>query len=136
MMGDNEKPTEVNTGGGAYVGGNVTTGGGSFVGRDQTIHVSATQAGATVAEFAALLAQMRAGLPAVGLDRETAEAVDADFRVVEDQAARDKPNKALILGKLEGAVKVLTAAAGAAAAVEKLLPAAQKAVEMAGQLFR
>ncbi len=30
--------TEIDTGGGAYIGGNVSTGGGDFVGRDQVVH--------------------------------------------------------------------------------------------------
>lgn len=32
-----ESHTEINTGGGAYIGGNVNTGGGAFVGRDQIV---------------------------------------------------------------------------------------------------
>lgn len=34
----NEPNTTINTGGGAYIAGNVTTGGGEFVGRDKVIH--------------------------------------------------------------------------------------------------
>ncbi len=131
-MSKQETPGKINTGGGAYVGGNVRAG--KFIGRDETI-TNAPQ-GATLAEFVRVLADMRAALPQAGLDPDTAEVVDADFKVVEAQAGKEKPNKAVIVSKLEGAVKVLTAAAGAATAVEKLLPAAQKALEWAGQLFR
>lgn len=135
-MSDKEQPAAVNTGGGAYIGGNVRVDRGDFIGRDQTVHVTAAQQGISAAEFGRLIADIRGLLPQAGLDPDTAEAVDADFKVVEEQAKKEKPNKAVIAGKLEGAVKMLTAAAGAATAIEKLLPAAQKALEWAGQLFR
>jgi hypothetical protein len=134
-MSKQETPGQINPGGAAYVGGHVHAGR-DFIGRDQTITITNAPQGATVAEFVRLLADMRAALPQAGLDPDTAEVVDADFKVVEAQAGKEKPNGAVIVSKLEGAVKVLTAAAGAATAVEKLLPAAQKAIEWAGQLFR
>lgn len=135
-MSKREQPAEINTGGGAYIGGNVRVDTGDFVGRDKTVNVTAAQQGISAAEFGRLIADIRGSLPQAGLDPDTAEVVDADFKVVEEQVKKDKPNKAVITGKLEGAVKMLTAAAGAATAVEKLLPAAQKALEWAGQLFR
>ncbi len=150
-MDEKGNPGGVNTGGGAYIGGGVNTGGGKFVGRDETIitgdgnvigdHSQATvikqaNQGATVAEFSALLAQMRALLPQAGLDADTAEAVAADVKVVAQQAARPKPNPALIAAKLEGITKLLAAATGTAGAVEKLLPLARQAVQWAAQLFR
>ncbi|MEI2690764.1 MAG: hypothetical protein V9H69_14055 [Anaerolineae bacterium] len=137
-MTDKQQPTppaSVNTGGGAYVGGNVDTGGGSFVGRDQTIHqVSATQ-GVSLAEFSALLAELRAALPAAGLDPDTAEIIDADVQVIEQQAAKPQPSAAVITSKLEGMAKVLAAAGGVAVAAQKLLPMVQQALEWARPLF-
>jgi hypothetical protein len=150
-MSEKHVPSKVDTGGGAFVGGNVHTAGGKFVGRDdvtiigdgnvvgdrsQATVIKQANQGATVAEFTRLLAELRGLLPQVGLDAETAEVVDADVKVVEQQAARPKPNRAIIVSKLESVTKLLTAAAGAATAGEKLLPLAQKAVEWAGQLFR
>lgn len=138
-MTDKQPPTppaSVNTGGGAYVGGDVDTGGGAFVGRDQTIHqVSATQ-GVSLAEFTALLAELRGALPAAGLDPDTAEIIDADVQVIEQQAAKPKPNAAVITSKLEGIAKLLAAAGGVAVAAQKLLPMAQQALEWARPLFR
>ena len=141
----------VNTGGGAYIGGKVSTGGGKFVGRDAVTiigdgnvlgdHSRATvvkqaHPDATVEAFARLLAEMRALLPQAGLDPDTAAVVDADVRVVEQQAAKDQPNRAIVASKLEEVTKLLTAAGGLAAAGRNLLPLVQKAVEWAGQLFR
>ena len=70
-MTDKQQPTppaSVDTGGGAYIGGNVDTGGGAFAGRDQTITQVNETHGVSLAEFTALLAELRAALPAAGLD--------------------------------------------------------------------
>jgi hypothetical protein len=149
----------VHTAAGAYVGGSVHTDGGTFVGRDQVVvagergvavggsvasstivtgdrNLIGQQQGITLAEFTRLLAELRALLPQAGLGAETAEVVDADVKVVQEQAARPRPNAAIIASKLESVTKLLAAAGGAVTAGEKLLPLAQKAVEWAGQLFR
>ena len=142
---------QINTDGGAYIGGSVTTGGGKFVGRDDvtvvgdgnvvgdrsqaTVTKQAHQ-GATVEAFTRLLAEIRTLLPQAGLDLEIAQSVDADVQVIEQQAAKPKPNATIIASKLEEVTKLLTAAGGLAIAGGKLLPLAQKAVEWAGQLFR
>lgn len=134
-MNKQDRASEINTSGGAYVGGGVSTAGGNFVGRDQSIAITNTQQGVTLAEFAQLLAEMRTLLPEAGLDSGTADVIDADVKVVEAQLAQPKPSAPLITSRLEGITKLLTAAAGAAAAGEKLLPLAQQAVAWAGQLF-
>ncbi|MCX6032990.1 MAG: zinc ribbon domain-containing protein [Chloroflexi bacterium] len=150
----------VNTAGGAYVGRSVHTGGGAFVGRDQRVVagersvaiggnvtgsaivvgdrnvVGQPSTSVTAAEFTRLLAELRAALSQAGLDADTAEVVDADVQVVQEQAVKPKPNRTIIVSKLEGVTRLLTAAAGAATTGEKLLPLAQQAVAWAGQLFR
>ncbi|QLQ05951.1 MAG: hypothetical protein HZY76_07710 [Anaerolineae bacterium] len=131
-----EGRTVIHTGGGAYVGGGVTIGpGGAFVGRDQVTTTTSTQGG-SLAEFTALLAEIRRSVAQVGLDADTTAALDADLRLVENQANKPAPNKALLLSRLEGAARLLTAAAGAATAVDRLLPAVQQAIAWASQLFR
>ena len=131
-----EGRTVIHTGGGAYVGGGVTIGpGGAFVGRDQVTTTTSTQGG-SLAEFTALLAEIRRSVAQAGLDADTTAALDADLRLVENQANKPAPNKALLLSRLEGAARLLTAAAGAATAVDRLLPAVQQAIAWASQLFR
>lgn len=128
--------TVVHTGGGAYVGGSVTIGaGGTFVGRDQVTTTTSTQ-GASLAEFTVLLAEIRRAVAQAGLDEETTAALDADLRLAESQANKPAPNKALLLSRLEGAARLLTAAAGTVTAVDKLLPAVQQALAWASSLFR
>ena len=125
---------DIRTEGGAYVEGHVNTAGGDFVGRDR-IEVNQATQGSTMAEFVELLSQIRRSASQAGLDKESAEVIEADFRVVEEQAQRPQPNGAIILSKLKGAAELLTAATAAAAAAKPLLPMVQQAAKWAGQLF-
>jgi len=149
-MGKKAKNLRIETGGAAYIGGNVRAGR-DVIGRDKVAmigygnvngdHSQATvvklaNQGGTVEQFMDLLEQLRKLVPQAELDAETAAIVDADVKVVQEQIAKPKPNGAIIVSKLEGVAKMLTAVSGLAVAGGKLLPLAQKAVEWAGQLFR
>ena len=148
-MTKKKQPQSIDTGGGAYIGGDVKAGG-DFVGRDQVIitgdgnvvgdQSSATvikqvTEGATLAEFLRLLAELRQALPAAGLDPDTAEVIEADVKVVEEQAQKEKPSTAVIVAKLKSIAEVLTASGAVATAAQKLLPVAQQALTWAQQLF-
>jgi len=132
---EQEGARRVDTGGAAYVGGNVRTGR-DFVGRDHVeIHVTG---GVTVEQFRDLLAQIRQGLREAGLDPDIAEVIEGDFRVIEEQTKKEKPNKAIVLSKLESISEVLkttAAAATIATAGVKLAPLMEKAIQWAQQLF-
>jgi di/tripeptidase len=149
-MSKKDKQSKVETGGAAYIGGNASAGR-DLVGRDlittigdgnvngdhsQATVIKQANQGGTIREFNDLLAELRTMLPQAELDAETAAVVDADVKVVQEQAGKPKPNGAIIISRLEGITKVLAAAGGLAVAGQKLLPMAQKAVEWAGQLFR
>ena len=127
-------PGRVDTGGGAYIGGKVEVGR-DFIGRDQTITVEQTAEGVSVEAFLQLLGELRQRLPTVGLDDDTAEIIEADVRVVEEQAGKEEPRKAIILSRLKGVTELLTETAKAAAAAGALVPLAEKAVAWAQQLF-
>jgi hypothetical protein len=122
----------IDTGGGAYIEGNVTTGGGDFVGRDKITQ----QAGASLEGLAQLMAEMRAALPQTQMSDDTREAIEGEFTAVETQLAKPAPKKFLVLPKLEGIVKVLTGAVAAGEAVQKLLPMAQQAMQWAQQVLK
>ena len=89
----------------------------------------------TLAEFLRLLAELRQALPAAGLDPDTAEVIEADVQVVEEQAQKEKPSTAVIVAKLKSIAEVLTASGAVATAAQKLLPVAQQALTWAQQLF-
>ena len=127
-------PGQVDTGGGAYIGGKVEVGR-DFIGRDQIITVEQISEGVSVEAFLHLLAELRQQLPSAGLDSDTAEIVEADVRMVEEQAGKEEPRKAIILGRLREVTGLLTETAKAAAAAGALVPLAEKAMTWAQQLF-
>ncbi len=128
----NEKKS-IDTGGGAYVEGQVEIHMGDFVGRDKVVATSSQ--GITVEEFAKLLDQVRQLLPQAGLDSSANQIIEGDFKVIEDEAAKEKPNGAIIKGKLKGVSEMLTNAGGAAEGVEKIVSLLTKAVKWTGTLF-
>jgi len=132
-MAKKKQPRPTDTGGGAYVGGDVKAGR-DFVGRDQVI-ISQVTEGATLEEFLRLMVELRQALPAAGLDHDTAEVIEADVQVVEEQAQKEKPSAPVIVAKLKGIAEVLTATGTVATAAQKLLPLAQQALTWAQQLF-
>ena len=148
-MAKKKQPRPTDTGGGAYVGGDVKAGR-DFVGRDQititgdgnvvgdqssaTVIKQVTE-GATLEEFLRLMVELRQALPAAGLDHDTAEVIEADVQVVEEQAQKEKPSAPVIVAKLKGIAEVLAASGAVATAAQKLLPLAQQALTWAQQLF-
>jgi hypothetical protein len=113
------------------------TGDGNVIGdHSRSTVVKRTTQGASLEEFSRLIAELKSELAQGGLDEDTAAAVEADVRTVEEQAAKPQPRGAIIVSKLKSITEMLTAVAGTAAAAGKLLPLAQKAAEWAGQLFR
>jgi hypothetical protein len=133
MADPKNDPRSVDTGGAAYVGGNVDTGGGDFVGRDQVKMVR--QEGVSAAELTKLLAEVRTLLPQAGLRPEEAQAIEGDFRVVEDQAAQAQPKAALIKGRLKGASELIREAGTNADAVDKILKLLGRGLALVTGLF-
>ncbi len=88
--------------------------------------------GIDVKDFLELLAELRKDLREAPLEGEVVDDLDAEAADVQRHAEREKPRKAMILGKLETITDVL---AGAAGAGEKLVPLARTLGEMAARLF-
>ena len=130
-----QEPHDVHTGGGAYIGGKVEVGR-DFIGRDQVTVVEQTSVGMTVDAFLQLLAELRQQLSTAGLDTDTSDIIDADVRVIEEQASKEKPSKPIILSKLKGVTELLTETGKVAVAATALAPLAEKAITWAQQLFR
>lgn len=122
----------VDTGGGAYVGGNVATGGGDFIGRDR---ISKTTGGATPELFAALLAELRAALAQAKLDAEERDIAEGDLAVIETQAGKPQPKLSVIEGKLSSIKTLIEGAAGVGMAATGLAQVVQRGIELAQQLF-
>jgi hypothetical protein len=132
MTTSKKDPKSVNTGGGAFIGGNATAGG-DFAGRD--MHVSKNVQGASLEEFTTLLSQLRELIPQSGLEPKVAEVVDADFSEVEQQADKPSPNGALIKSRLGGIVETIKTAGSTSDATLKILALLTKLSVLAGTLF-
>jgi hypothetical protein len=122
----------VDKGGGAYIGGNVTVGG-DFVGRDQTKTVIEQQV--SLEDFRHLLGEFGQLLKQSGVSGDEAEVIEGDFKVVEQQAAKDKPNGAIVKSRLNSIMEMLKDSAGAAGHVEKIMTVGGKLAKWAGVLF-
>lgn len=138
----NEKPKStgspsINTGGGAYIGGNVNAGG-DVVGRDQHKAVSIQQ-GATLEEFTKLLAELRQRLLETNLGQDTANVIDADVQVLEEQINKPEPKRAIVQAKLKSITEILKNVDSAAGAVEgtvgKAVSLGQRLGKIAAVLF-
>lgn len=132
------KPDQ-DTGGGAYIGGSVTTGGGDFIGRDQIKTVTASlvggQQGITVEEFLRLLGEVRTLLARSKIEQDTIEVIEGDFKVVEQQAAKEKPNGAIIKNKLKSVEEMAASAGKATEGIEKIIAVLGRLVKMGMALF-
>lgn len=152
MAGDPKDPAAINTGGGAYVGSGVSTQGGDFVGRDKLItagersvviggnvadssivtgdhNVVSHRQGVTLEAFQSLLGEIRGLIHYAGLEERKARTLEADVQVVEEEVQQPKPDKSILVSKLEGITKVLKAAGNLTDVGQKLLPLAEKALE-------
>jgi len=127
-------PHSVDTGGGAYIGGQVDTGGGDFVGRDQVKTVHQAQ-GASVEDFVKLMAEVRTLLPRAGLDPEVNEVIEGDFQVLEEQATKERPKGGIVKAKLKGISALIQETGKTSDAVVKILELLGKGAALAGTLF-
>lgn len=124
----------VDTGGAAYVGGSVDTGGGKFVGRDDHSRTIAQQ-GASLDELRQRVAELGRLLRQADLRGEVAEIIEADFKVIEQQAAKDSPSGLIVKSKLSSVMEALKHAAGAADHLDKMVLLGSKLAKIAMALF-
>jgi len=114
------------------------TGDGNAVGNSNTISVNKTSvtSGALVADFAALLGQLRGALDAAELDPKTRRIVQADLDVVEGEVADEKPSGSIILAKLKSIADVAKNATAIGTAGAAVWPHLHQAIQMAQGLFK
>ena len=117
--------------------GNVTSTGGNVIITSGNITQSITQynRNATLADFNKILAEISSVINLTGLNPEIAGEAKTIMQSVEAQSKKEKPNLALITGKLKSLTELIGAAAGAETALQQISPLIQKAVQLAQQLF-
>jgi hypothetical protein len=112
------------------------TGDGNVIGDNNRVNVDKSQTtGITVEEFRRLLRDLQDAVRTSSLDSETREMVESDLKAVEVQAVREKPNRAVIFGRLNGILSVLATADGVWGLTERARPLAERALEWAQRLF-
>jgi hypothetical protein len=126
--------TSVKTGNiSASGGGMVNVAGGNI---QQTIEQTTGQEQPlTRQDFERLMVEIHKVIEKAGLDSDTQEEAAGMLQKAQSQAAAPQPNKALIETRLKGIVELVTAAGGAASALQQLAPLVQKAIETVGKLF-
>lgn len=123
----------IDTGGGAFIGGNVNTGGGTFIGRDQFTMDNPQDA--SLPELRALVAELERLLQQARLPTEIGEIVEGDFEVVKRQVAQDAPKGALVKSRLGSLKELLSGAETATGLGERIVAVLGKAAQLAGLLF-
>jgi len=134
MPATKNDPKTVDTGGGGYFAGKVETGGGDVVGGNQfkTVH---QQQAVSLGELLQIIREIRTLLPQAGLEPDEAEAIEGDFRVIEEQTAMDPPKGGLIKAKLTAAIEQIQAAGKTSDAITRILALLRQGAVLAGSLF-
>jgi len=117
--------------------GNVTAPGGNVIITSGDVTQTLTQIthNASPADFTKLISEISALIDNAVIDPDIAEEVKSTLQGVESQAKKEKPNLALIAGKLKSLTELIGAASGAAVILQQLNPLIQKAIQLAQHLF-
>lgn len=130
---DGGKSFVVDTGGGAFIGGNVDTAGGDFVGRDQ--FTLTRQPDVTLQGFRQLLREIRELVPQAGLDPKCMGYVEGDLQQIEHEIDSERPSAPVLVSKLEGITGIVRSVAGSTEAGRNLLTLLNQGAAWARQLF-
>ncbi|MFF7970889.1 hypothetical protein [Streptomyces sp. NPDC007905] len=153
MSAENRHPQHLDTGGGAFVGGNVDTGGGDFVGKDSiksVVHGSVGrlsvgttdgaaadgQGEAAFAEFQRALEDLTEQLKLAEMSPGAKKAVIEDVETVLSETQEEEPDADLILHKVDSISQLLGKMAGAATSLTGIADLAHRLLDWATQLFR
>jgi hypothetical protein len=127
----------IDTGGGAYIGGKVTVGR-DFIGRDKVTNIThtTTNYNANPADFAKLIAKLKQIVESSKLSDDEKESVKDDLEKIESQAQKPEAKATIIKSKLNSVKELIESAAGIGTAAATLVPLIQRGLEIAGQIFR
>lgn len=147
----------VDTGGGAYVGGDVNTRGGDFTGRDKKTDNSVTiggnvsgsnivtgnnnqiqqpqSSGAELADLLKLLQELKSQVVESGLPAHQQKIAEASIEGAETEAQQQQPKGNVITGALKYVSDTLEAAGTLTEKGKNLLSGIKSALDLAGALF-
>ena len=139
-IGGNVSGSVITTGSGNVISTGSTNikGDGNVFGSGNTVNVTKTtitQQGATLNEFAALIAQMRELLQFSGLGDDDRETVETNLKTIEREAEKEKPRLRLIESALSSIKSLIESTESIGSAAAKLMPMLSQAADFARQLF-
>lgn len=150
VSSEKRSPKKVETGGGAFIAGNVRTGGGDVVGRDSikpvvrgsVRHLSAGAVGGTVNEDGFSLADFQRALQEFTLQVRSAQlsdtiknAIIADAELVTEESQATEPDMELILHKVSSMGTFIERMSATTGSLTELAEFAHRIAEWAGSLF-
>lgn len=125
----------VDTGGGAYIGGNVQVTSGDFVGRDKITNRITHPENSGREEFIALLDQLRAELKQTPVEPKISAMIENEISSVANEAQDEKPSLPIIEAKLTSIQNVVQKTAGVAASSIGLAKIIQQIIGLAQSIF-
>ncbi len=123
----------VDTGGGAFIGGNVDTAGGDFVGRDRI--TLTRQQDITMRGFRQLLKEIRELVSQAGLDPKCMGYIEGDLQQIEHEIDSEQPSAPILVNRLESITGIVRSVAGSTEAGRNLLTLLNQGAAWARQLF-
>lgn len=133
-MGDLTEEKSVNTGGGAYVGGNIKAGV-DFVGGDKVMTEISSSQSTTVQDFLAIFERLRSKLQETNLEGIVNTVVTEEIANIEKEAQDEEPSLPIIEVKLTSLKNLIEKAGGVVMATTGLTQVIQLAIGMAQELF-
>jgi hypothetical protein len=139
-IGGNVSGSVITTGSGNVVstGGINITGDGNVFGSGNTVNVTKTTTtthGATLNDFAALIAQMRGLLQSSNLCEDDRDTIETNMKTVEKEAGREKPRLKLIESSLSSIKSLVESTESIGSTAVKLMPMLRQAADFARRLF-
>ncbi|MGC4795754.1 hypothetical protein ACLQ3H_16775 [Micromonospora saelicesensis] len=141
---------KVETGGGAYIAGNVQTSGGEFVGRDSikpfvrgsvgnlsagTVQGDVKQEGSSLGEFQQALREFADQVQSAHLSASFKNAIIADAEIVKSESEAPQPDRDLILHKVNSISQLIERTSVTTGSLTELGQFAHRLAEWAGNLF-
>lgn len=136
VTGGDRVDKSVNTGGGAYVGGQVTVTSGDFVGRDQIISEVSSSQSMTLEDFFSLLERINSELKETQPEAKVNAMIENEIAGIKAEAQDEQPSLPIIETRLVSLKNLLEKTGSVVVATTGLAEVIQQAIVMAQKLFQ
>jgi uncharacterized caspase-like protein len=136
VIGGDRVDKSVNTGGGAYVGGQVTVTGGDFVGRDKITSEASSSQAMILEDFLSLLERIHSEFQKTQPEAKFHTLVENEIASIKAEAHDEQPSLPIIETKLISLKNLLEKTGSVVVATTGLAKVIQQAIVMAQKLFQ